>query len=262
MSLRNSSHTHCDPAWVLRRGYRKACGPWYDEGVNQPVSDSVALDQLAKEELERVKDLDVLEGLSADQRRRLGQILVHGSAHHALEPDDSPRLDQLIRYHNKRGPAQIREVQRNLAKVRKALNRLQTHATTIGNVKAQEGNTILATQLLDSFWPHVQAATSAINDVTLPEVDEAGSLSPSESVKTRMVVDDRLQKFFVEECHLPHNEADLRIAKIGNALWDWSVRLREYSDNSDQWRGSDAIRKRRTRRSPAKVPKAPGTPQK
>ncbi len=180
-------------------------------------------DHLAQEELGEVENLGVLEGLSADQRRRLGQILVHGSAQHALWPDGSPRLDQLTRYYNKRGPAQVRELGRRLARVREALAHLQTYAKTIGNVKAQKGNTILAIQLLDSFWPHVQAATSAINEVTLPEIDEADSISASKSPKTKMVVTDRLQEFFLGECQLPHNEADLRIAKIGNRLWDWKV---------------------------------------
>ena len=41
--------------------------------------------------------------------------------------------------------------------------------------------------------------------------------------------------------------ADVRTAKIGNALWGWNVQYREEYEGADLWKGAPAIRKRRAR---------------
>ena len=54
----------------------------------------------------------------------------------------------------------------------------------------------------------------------------------------------RLWEFFAKECGLVRNEAEVRVAKIGNALLGWNVPYRERYAGADDWKGSTVIRQR------------------
>ena len=51
-------------------------------------------------------------------------------------------------------------------------------------------------------------------------------------------------EFFNRQCGLSQRETHVRVGKIGKALWDWNVTVREHYAGEDAWKGSDAIRKR------------------
>jgi hypothetical protein len=61
-----------------------------------------------------------------------------------------------------------------------------------------------------------------------------------------------LYDFFVSDCRLKKNEAEVRVAKIGNQLWDWNVAVIETPRRlTDERKGCEAVRKAVERKKPS-----------
>jgi hypothetical protein len=50
--------------------------------------------------------------------------------------------------------------------------------------------------------------------------------------------------FFVSKCRLPKNEAEVRVAKIGNTCLNWDVRYTEVYRDPVDWKGCPTVRQR------------------
>lgn len=66
----------------------------------------------------------------------------------------------------------------------------------------------------------------------------------------------RLYSFFTKSCRLLKNEAEVRVAKIGNELFGWKIAYRDKYEGDEQWKGSPTIRQRIARYSRKKSHRA------
>jgi hypothetical protein len=70
---------------------------------------------------------------------------------------------------------------------------------------------------------------------------EIESINAGDSAASRRLVDaaatNALTDFFIKTCHLSKQKADLRSAKIGNAVLGWTVTFRERADGPERPRG-------------------------
>ena len=94
--------------------------------------------------------------------------------------------------------------------------------------------------------------TQALDAVQLSGDSTIDPAAPQ--VETERTVRDTtiraLYRFFTESCDFAQNEAEVRVAKIGNDLWGWNYTYHEEYDSLSfsRWKGCDAIRKHLARR--------------
>ncbi|MDA1094284.1 MAG: hypothetical protein O3A25_13585, partial [Acidobacteria bacterium] len=90
------------------------------------------------------------------------------------------------------------------------------------------------------FTPRLDAIQLPLE---IPATPPAGSQAQHRDNSTR-----GLYRFFVEQCDLAQNEAEVRVAKIGNDFWDWKLQFDAGGDGVKK--GCDAIRKHLARHQP------------
>lgn len=131
---------------------------------------------------------------------------------------------------------------RNLAKIQKAAALLQPLATAVPEHHQYAPGVSLKDLVssLDQFLQQLPWKTS--RDVT-DYLKWAKQNYPQTSDPTNELT-RQLFVFFVSRCGLPRNEAEVRVAKIGNARLGWGVEFRQSYQGADNWKGSPTIRQR------------------
>ncbi len=207
----------------------------------------------------RLSRLDVSAGLSHQQRRQLSGLVLDLSALYEVWHREKRQV-AWGRVLAKRSPGQVRKLERKIAKVRDQLDETLEYVRSVGvgSGPDQTGNVYLA-RILDgisssSAVPQLRKAQEAIDEIRLPSPEDLQRDPPPAALRRiAQQSTEVLFDFFVTECGLLKNEAEVRIAKIGAEFWNWQVSYNEeYEGDFENWKGSDAIRKRmkRGRRSP------------
>lgn len=131
---------------------------------------------------------------------------------------------------------------RNLAKIKKAAALLQPLATTVPQ-HHQYAPGVSLRELVSSLDQFLQQLPWKTKRNVTDYLKWAKQKYPQTSDITNELT-RRLFEFFVLRCGLPRNEAEVRVAKIGNARLGWKVRFRQSYEGADDWKGSPAIRQR------------------
>ena len=235
-----------------------------EQPLDDPLEDE-ALSEL-KEYRNRLAPLGVLEGMSPAQQLMLadrvwlfdeGYRRYEGDPEHGDGDRDFIRIQKVYR---QKTPTQVRRLNRKLQSASEAVKALMAE---IKAVRASE-NRYLAYQIdtrrvrvkgeeLDFVSQVEQLAqlAHAVDAIRFPPED-ASQAPTSRSLSTSDVLKDQavraLYHLFTNKCGLKKNEAEVRVAKIGNEFWGWNLDYTDHYDGADGWKGCDAIRKRLARR--------------
>ena len=95
-------------------------------------------------------------------------------------------------------------------------------------------------RMLDNVTRSLDAVALPSEDLTIQQGGTQAEVARDLRDKTIRV----LYTFFTEDCQLAQNDAEVRIAKIGNACWNWNLEYTERYDGITGWKGCDAVRKR------------------
>lgn len=134
---------------------------------------------------------------------------------------------------------------RNIAKIKKAAGLLRPLAATIPGHHPHTPGVSLKNLVsaLDEFvrqlpWRTKRAAAAYVDwaKQNYPQTSDPNSEATWQ-----------LFSFFISKCRLPRNEAEVRVAKIGNACLNWDVLYTEAYQGADSWKGCPAVRQRISR---------------
>jgi hypothetical protein len=155
-----------------------------------------------------------------------------------LEPQKRER-----RVWARQGHGRVRKVRKKMKDAGRAINAVRAYLKQIDIAVDQTIDKVLdrSVAVLDSSM--LETAYGVIS-----------SLKTTDPHEGTMVA---LFDFFVNECGLHKNEAEVRVGKIGNYFWEWKVSVIEhYSGRGENWKGCPAVRqavarqKRTTNRPP------------
>ena len=130
------------------------------------------------------------------------------------------------------GSRRITTLDRKASGARRAIAEVRDYMVSIG----------LGNRLLDGT---LEGAIAALNT---DDLAEAAALIPSIKVTDVDRAAVVLYDFLVHQCGLLQNEAEVRVGKIGNYLWDWDVKVVEEYGKRENWKGCEAVRKAVRRR--------------
>ena len=227
---------------------------------DDPIEDD-ALSEL-REIRDRLQPLDVMEGLSTDQQFTLVDRvwLCHESHLRSEGSGGAKEHGEIMEAFRKRTPKDLARLDKKLARVREAWTDLLKE---VGEIH-KRGNVHLAYLLrqrsvvVPGADLHIEkmldGVTRALDAVRLPSEDRTTRPPDSQVVAERALRDHAvwiLYRFFSDESRLDQNEAEVRVAKIGNALWQWNLEYTERYDPATGSKGCPAIRQwlKRTRPS-------------
>jgi hypothetical protein len=199
-----------------------------------------SLTELPQKVLEKLRHLDVLDGLTDRQQEDAVELVIDCVELNELNDlSSSPR----IKADRKATPGNVRMLQRKLTTAQKALDDLRAYADRLaGKNGAAHSNELLAGELELRFLPFVQKAIDALDDsgerftfddpnlnqIDLPSEEEVEAYySPRKIAAFQDVYQNivhKLVEFFVVTCGLSKNEASYRTARIGNAFWAWNIK--------------------------------------
>jgi hypothetical protein len=127
----------------------------------------------------------------------------------------------------------------------------------IHKLKTKLARVVAALKDVRDYIDDIGIATSPTTDDALNEAEAVldpqalkhsevlvASLSEAEPPVDAMLT---LHELFVSY-GLKNNEAEVRVAKIGNHLWDWNVQVTERYSGRENWKGCPAVRKAVRRR--------------
>ena len=233
----------------------------------EPVDDPFGDEALSELQLvrNRLAPLGVLAGLSLHQQLALAnRVWLFDDGYQRYEGLPGQEGDAAFiraqRVYQQKTPVQVRRLNRRLQKANVAVKAL------IDEIRAvrESANSYLAYQVDARRVPvrgeelafvsqveQLAQLAHAVDAIEFPPED-ASRAPTAMSLRTPDVLKDQavraLYDLFISECGLNQNEAEVRVAKIGNAFWDWDFDLTEHYDGIDGWKGCDAIRKRLARR--------------
>ena len=178
--------------------------------------------------LASLASLGVLQGLSDAQQRRLSALVTEfyaqGDAVKWLIPQRQQR-----RAWAKSGPRHLRMLKKKMVVAQTAMKAVRDHLKKIG---------VPAGRSLDSALSQALAVFDPIS-LREPEavVSSLAETEPSEDAVSA------LYDFFVLECRLRRNEAEVRVGNIGNYFWDWNYPVTPRYGDGEKWKGCEAVRK-------------------
>ena len=235
----------------------------HEQQIDDPFEDE-ALSELEGYR-DRLAPLGVLDGLSPGLQLALADrvwLFDEGYRRYDGDPEqgDSDRdFIRIQKVYRQKTPTQVRRLNRKLRSASTAVKALMAEIKTV----RESENRYLAYQIdtrpvpvrggaLDFVSQVEQLAqlAHAVDVIKFPPED-ASQAPTSRSLPTSDVLKDQavsaLYHLFTNECGLKQNEAEVRVAKIGNAFWGWNLTYREQYGGADDWKGSDAVRKRLAR---------------
>ena len=239
-------------------------------GGGQPVDDPFADDALSelREIRERLQPLGVLEGLSPEHQFMLAdRVCLCDAAYrrfegHPVGDGGDSAFIRAQKVYRQKTPAQVKRLNRKLRALRQAADALITEVKKIrtsanGYLAYQIDTRSVPVSLEDlDFVPqgdHLARLLCTIDLIQFPP-DDASQAPTAGSVPSEDVVKDQsvraLYLFFTHECGRVKNDAEVRVAEIGNQFWSWNVDVTEHYSQRKA-KGCPAIRQwlRRTRRS-------------
>jgi hypothetical protein len=176
-----------------------------------------------------LESLGVLHDLTEDQRRKLAEIVTEfyaqGDTVKWLKP-----VKREQRAWAKHGRKRIRKLKARMTDASRAIEAVRSHLKKIGVTPHRSAEMSLSQALAILELAPLRKAEAMVS-----------SLATTQSSKDVM---RPLYDFLVVECGLKHNDAEVRVGKIGNYFWDWNVALTEhYSGRGENWKGCPAVRK-------------------
>ncbi len=202
----------------------------------------------------------VFAGLSPGQQAELESLVWlfgHGYERYEGDPElGSGTKDylQIMKAYRQRTPADLKRLAKKLEKVRDAWNSFERDVAELHDCNEHLAYLIRGRRVPlpgpdQRIVPMLDNVSQALDLVQLPPEDLASE--PQPLIETEGDLDlgatRALYFFFTETCGLNQNEAEVRVAKIGNEFWGWNLTYTEQYDGADGWKGCDAIRKRLTR---------------
>jgi hypothetical protein len=188
--------------------------------------------------MDYMDQLGVAKGLSPDHHLKLSALVAgfyaEGNCVKWLEPQKRER-----RLWAREGLRRIKKLRVKMHQARTAVNAVRDYLTKI--------DVPIGAHIRDTF----SRAASALDSAGLAQAETLiDSMKRTEPAEDAMVT---LYDFFVSDCRLKKNEAEVRVGKIGNQLWDWNVDITErYPGEGENWKGCPAVRKAVARRDRAR----------
>jgi hypothetical protein len=197
--------------------------------------------------------LGVLQGLSDARQRRLSALVTEFYAQGDAVKWLAPQRRQRQAWAND-GPRRLRILKKKMVAAQSAMKAVRDHLKKVG---------VLAGGRLDG---PLSQALAVFDPTSLHEAEGVvSSLAKTEPSQGAILA---LYDFFVSQCGLQKNEAEVRVGKIGNYFWDWNVAVTEHyerhrgpvltSRGAESLKGCDAVhqairRRKRTRDTPNKT---------
>jgi hypothetical protein len=182
--------------------------------------------------LSTLRRLGVVAGLSYEQAVSLsstiGQLYKQGDSVRWLEPHKCER-----RRWAREGSVRIRKLSSKLDAARSAILAVQEYS--------EQSDVPLSKLVVDAL----DLAMSVLDPSELARAQSlVSTFEPEPQDRAMLTLYD-----FLLECGVQRADAEVRVAKIGNQLWDWDVAfVIQPKPLSDERRGSEAVRKAIARR--------------
>jgi hypothetical protein len=196
----------------------------------------------------RLSKQSVLESLGESRQLELAALVSDSIAKHEMYESFRKAMAALRDLSNVLGP-------RKLAKLGKAAAILRSVATTVPEHHPNAPGVSLKDPLfaLDQFLQQLPWKTKQdVSDYIIWTKKKYPQTSDPAIVTTC-----NLFWFLASKCGLEKNEAEVRVAKIGNACLSWHLRYTEVYQDPDGWKGCPAVRRRIDRH--CKTPREPRT---
>jgi hypothetical protein len=182
-----------------------------------------------------LESLSVLGGLDQSRQLELAAMVADYTASHEMHESYRKAIIGIRELSSLLGP-------RNIAKIKQAASLLRPLAMTLPEHHANAPGVSLKGLVvaLDEFLRQLpwRTKSDAAKYRKWTERNHPRTSDPAIEATCSIFW------FFVSKCRLPKNEAEVRVAKIGNACLNWDVQYREVYQDPDGWKGCPTVRRR------------------
>jgi hypothetical protein len=209
-----------------------------------------------------VKDLNeigVLDGLTAEQIEQLDGAIIGLLS--GRESSEARKDEANFRRRRERTIRRLNRIRKKIRREKEVIEELRDQVLEICRDDPQSSDinypqALEAVVVKPCFLDPLKSATAALDSATLEEqrvakqfdrpFEEILHVRFGEALQLHNFT-DALMDFFEEECGLRKNAAESRTQRIGNYFFNWNISGLTRASGADQRKGSDAIRKRRSR---------------
>jgi hypothetical protein len=183
----------------------------------------------------RLTPVSVLEGLDETRQLELAALVVDCIADHEMYGSFRKGMEAFRGLSALLGARNIATIERAARLLRPLAATVPEHHPYAPGVDLKELVAALEDFLRQWPWRNRRDAAEYIR--------WAGKNYPQTNDPTNEIT-VKLFSFFVSECALAKNEAEVRVAKIGNACLKWNVKYTESYAGDESWKGCPTIRQR------------------